>query len=52
MDRLSQLKGELAFLEKQLAELEGIRDVERLATELKKQMDAIRHEIKALGEDK
>jgi hypothetical protein len=52
MDRLSTLKQDLAFLEQRLPELEDRPELERLVIEFKKQMEAIRHEIRSLEGDK
>jgi hypothetical protein len=50
MIRLPVLKDELAFLEKLLPELETRPDLGHLATEVKKRIDKIRQEIRALQE--
>ncbi len=51
MDRLATLKGELAYLEQRLPELEENPHLERLVSEFKKQIEAIRHEIRSLEGD-
>jgi hypothetical protein len=48
--RLPILKDELAFLEKLLPDLETRPDLGHLATEIKKRIDKIRQEIRALQE--
>ena len=50
MIRLPILEDELAFLEKLLPELETRPDLGHLAIEIKKRMDKIRQEIRALKE--
>lgn len=52
MDRLSKLREELAYLEQRLPELEERPELDRLVSEFKKQMAAIRHEILSLEGDK
>ena len=52
MDRLSQLKEELSYLEQHLPELEGRAELDRLASEFNKQMAAIRDEIQSLEGDR
>ena len=51
MIRLPILKDELAFLEKHLPELESRPDLGHLAIEVKKQIDKIRQQIKALEDN-
>jgi hypothetical protein len=48
MIRLPILKDELDFLEKLLPDLETRPDLGHLATEIKKRIDRIRQEIRAL----
>jgi len=50
MIRLPILEEELAFLEKLLPELETRPDLGHLAIEIKKRIDKIRQEIRALEE--
>jgi uncharacterized coiled-coil protein SlyX len=50
MIRLPILENELAFLEKLLPDLETRPDLSHLATEIKKQIDKIRQEIRSLQE--
>jgi hypothetical protein len=50
MIRLPILEDELAFLEKLLPELETRPDLGHLAIEIKKRVDRIRQEIRALKE--
>jgi hypothetical protein len=50
MIRLPILKDELAFLEKLLPDLETRPDLSHLAIEVKKRIDKIRQEIRALQE--
>jgi hypothetical protein len=50
MIRLPILKDELAFLEKLLPDLESRPDLGHLAFEIKKRIDKIRQEIRALQE--
>jgi hypothetical protein len=50
MIRLPILEDELAFLEKLLPDLETRPDLGHLATEIKKRIDKIREEIRALKE--
>jgi len=50
MIRLPILEDELAFLEKLLPELETRPDLGHLAIEIKKRIDKIRREIRALKE--
>ena len=50
MIRLPILKDELAFLEKLLPDLETRPDLGNLAIEIKKRIDRIRQEIRALQE--
>jgi len=52
MIRLPILKDELAFLEKLLPDLETRPDLGHLAIEIKKRIDKIRQEIRALQENK
>ena len=47
MERLPVLKDELAFLEKQLPQLERRSDLTELAFEFKKRIEVIRQQIKA-----
>jgi hypothetical protein len=51
MDRLSKLRVELSYLEQHLPELEERPELDRLVSEFKKQMAAIRHEIRSLEGD-
>jgi hypothetical protein len=48
MIRLPILKDELAFLEKLLPDLQARPDLGRLASDIKKQIDKIQQEIRAL----
>ncbi len=50
MIRLPILEDELAFLEKPLPDLETRPDLGHLAIEIKKRIDKIRQEIRALKE--
>jgi hypothetical protein len=50
MIRLPILEDEMAFLEKLLPELETRPDLGHLAIEIKKRIDKIRQEIRALQE--
>jgi hypothetical protein len=50
MIRLPILEDELAFLEKLLPELETRPDLGHLAIEIKKRIDKIRQEIRAIKE--
>jgi len=50
MIRLPILEDELAFLKKLLPDLETRPDLGHLATEIKKRIDKIRQEIRALQE--
>jgi len=50
MIRLPILEDELAFLEKLLPDLETRPDLGHLATEVRKRIDKIRQEIRALQE--
>ena len=50
MIRLLIMKDELAFLEKLLPELETRPDLGHLTIEIKKRIDTIRQEIRALQE--
>jgi hypothetical protein len=52
MERLPVLKDELAFLEKQLPQLERRSDLTELAFEFKKRIEVIRQQIKAVQENK
>jgi len=52
MIRLPILEDELAFLEKLLPDLETRPDLGHLAIEIKKRIDKIRREIRALRENK
>jgi hypothetical protein len=52
MIRLPILKDELAFLEKLLPDLETRPDLGHLAIEIKKRIDKIRQEIRALQENR
>jgi hypothetical protein len=51
MIRLSILKDELTYLEKLLPDLETRPDLGRLAIEVKKRIEEIRQEIRALARD-
>jgi hypothetical protein len=51
MIRLSILKDELTYLEKLLPDLETRPDMGRLAIEVKKRIEEIRQEIRALAHD-
>jgi hypothetical protein len=51
MIRLPILKDELAFLEKLLPELESMPGLGHVAIEIKKRIEKIRQEIRALQED-
>lgn len=51
MIRLPILKDELAFLEKLPPDLEARPDLGHLATEIKKRIERIRHEIRTLERD-
>jgi hypothetical protein len=51
MIRLSILKDELTYLEKLLPDLETRPDLGRLAIAIKKQIEEIRQEIRALARD-
>jgi len=52
MIRLPILKDELAFLEKLLPDLETRPDLGHLAIEIKKRVDKLRQDIRALQESK
>jgi hypothetical protein len=51
MIRLSILKDELTYLEKLLPDLETRPELESLAIEIKKRIEMIRQEIRALARD-
>ena len=51
MIRLPILKDELAFLEKLLPDLETRPDLAHLAIEIKKRVDKLRQEIRAIERD-
>ena len=51
MIRLPILKDELTYLEKLLPDLEARPELERLAIEVKKRIEKIRREIRALARD-
>jgi len=51
MIRLPTLKDELTYLEKLLPDLETRPDMGRLAIEVKKRIEKIRQEIRALARD-
>jgi DNA polymerase III delta prime subunit len=50
MERLPVLKDELAFLEKQLPQVERRSDLTELSVEFKKRIEVIRQQIKAIQE--
>jgi hypothetical protein len=50
MERLPVLKDELAFLEKQVPQLERRSDLTELSVEFKKRIEVIRQQIKAIQE--
>ena len=52
MERLPVLKDELAFLEKQVPQLERRSDLTELSVEFKKRIEVIRQQIKAIQENK
>jgi hypothetical protein len=52
MERLPVLKDELAFLEKQLPQLERRSDLTELSVEFKKRIEVIRLQIKTIQESK